>query len=119
MPHIAHANTESCVMTRDQDAPPGLGPLTRRSLLASSVGVASTLAVSGALPSIAAPAANAAQAPIAPRTAIPTDPVIAYVQDPERGEVTIISGHRELTYHDPELAARLIAAAPRSKTVVG
>ena len=112
-----HANTESCVMTRDPDAPSGLGPVTRRSLIAGSVGAASTLAVGGAL---AAPASSAAAAPIAPpRTPIPADPVIAYVHDAERGQVTLISGHSELTYHDPELAARLIAAAPKSTRVVG
>jgi hypothetical protein len=89
-------------------------------MLAGSVGVASTLAASAALPGIAAPAASAAPVPVAPpRTAVPADPVFAYVHDPERGEVTVISGHRELTYHDPELAARLMAAAPTSTTVVG
>jgi hypothetical protein len=105
-------------MTPNPDTPSGPGPLTRRSLLAGSVGVASTLAVSGALPAGAA-AASAAPAPIEPPgTPIPAEPVIAYVHDAKRGEVTVISGHRELTYHDPELAARLIAAAPTSTTVV-
>jgi hypothetical protein len=107
-------------MTPAPDAPSGPGPLTRRSLLAGSVGVASTLAVSGAITSIAAPSANAGQAlPASPSAATPADSVIAYVHDPERGEVTLISGLREMTYHDPELAARLIAAAPTSTTVVG
>jgi hypothetical protein len=107
-------------MTTNPDALSGSGPLTRRSLLAGSVGVASTLAVTSALPAIAAQASSAAPVPLAPpRTATPADPVIAYVHDPGRGEVTLISGHREITYHDPELAARLIAAAPTSTTVVG
>jgi hypothetical protein len=91
---------------------PSVGPLTRRSLLAGSVGVASTLAASGAFQAIAAPAAEAAPGPPA---SIPADPVLAYVSDPKRGEVTLICGHREVTVHDRELAARLIAAAPREK----
>jgi hypothetical protein len=116
---ITHADTESCVMTPNPDAPSGLGPVTRRSLLAGSVGVASTLAVSGGIPAIAAADSSGAPVPIAPpRTPIPADPVIAYVHDSERGEVTLISGHHELTYRDPELAARLIAAAPTTTTAV-
>jgi hypothetical protein len=107
-------------MTRNPDAPSGFSPVTRRSLLAGSVGVASTLAVSGALPAIATPSSGAAPVPIAPpRTATPADPVIAFVHDATRGEVTLIAGHSEVTYRDPELAARLIAAAPTSATVAG
>jgi len=37
--------------------------------------------------------------------------VMAYVRDAARGEVTVLSGTREVTYRDPELAARLLAAA--------
>jgi hypothetical protein len=106
-------------MTLEPNPPPGSGPITRRSLLAGSVGVASTLTVGGVLSEIAPGASTPAVPPAPLPTVTPTDPVIAYVQDPERGEVTLISGLREITYHDPELAARLIAAAPTSTPVVG
>ena len=41
----------------------------------------------------------------------PAETVMAYVRDAARGEITVLSGTREVTYRDPELAARLFAAA--------
>ena len=43
---------------------------------------------------------------------IPPEPVIAYVRDAERGEVTVIAGTSETTYRDRALARRLLKAAP-------
>jgi 3-hydroxyisobutyrate dehydrogenase-like beta-hydroxyacid dehydrogenase len=44
---------------------------------------------------------------------MPSAPVVAYVHDAERGEVTVLSGTQETTYRDPELARRLLDAARR------
>lgn len=41
----------------------------------------------------------------------PREPVTAYVRDPARGEVTVLSGKQETTYTDPALAKRLLDAA--------
>jgi hypothetical protein len=38
---------------------------------------------------------------------------VAYVRDAGRGEVTVVSGTREITYRDRALARRLMKAAPR------
>ena len=43
---------------------------------------------------------------------MPREPVIAYVRDARRGEVTVMSGTRETTYRDPALVKRLLKAAP-------
>jgi hypothetical protein len=40
-----------------------------------------------------------------------TEPVVAYVKNPRRGEVSVMSGNREVTVKDRELAARLARAA--------
>jgi hypothetical protein len=37
---------------------------------------------------------------------------MAYVRDAERGEVTVVSGTTETTYHDPALVQRLLGAVP-------
>src|SRR2546423_509311 len=41
----------------------------------------------------------------------PREPVTAYVRNAQRGEVTVMAGKHETTYHDPALAKRLIDAA--------
>jgi hypothetical protein len=38
--------------------------------------------------------------------------VVAYVRNAKRGEVTVMSGTREVTYRDPALVKRLLKAAP-------
>jgi TAT (twin-arginine translocation) pathway signal sequence len=40
----------------------------------------------------------------------PREPVTAYVRDPARGEVTVLSGQKETTYKDPALVKRLLDA---------
>jgi hypothetical protein len=47
---------------------------------------------------------------IKPSSPPPSETVMAYVRDAERGEVTVLSGTRETTYRDPALAKRLIDA---------
>jgi hypothetical protein len=41
----------------------------------------------------------------------PREPVVAYVRNEQRGEVTVMSGKRETTYRDPVLVKRLLDAA--------
>ena len=104
---------------RDQKARPEAGGLTRRSMIASSAGVATTVAVTAVSPA-AAGAMGRAEVPArlidTPTTPIQADTVVAYVHDAARGEVTVIQGEVERTYRDPALAKRLLAAAnPSSK----
>jgi hypothetical protein len=47
---------------------------------------------------------------VKPSSPPPSETVMAYVRDAERGEVTVLSGTRETTYRDPALAQRLIDA---------
>jgi len=47
-----------------------------------------------------------------PTTGVPEEPLVAYVRDAERGEVTVIAGTSETTYRDRALARRLLKAAP-------
>lgn len=55
---------------------------------------------------------TAAAAPLeGPSGPVPSEPVMAYVSDAKRGEVTVLSGLQETTYRDPALARRLLKAA--------
>jgi hypothetical protein len=38
------------------------------------------------------------------------DPVVAYVTNPRKGEISVMSGEREVTVHDPKLAAQIARA---------
>ena len=42
---------------------------------------------------------------------MPEEPLVAYVRDAERGEVTVTSGTTEHTYRDRALVQRLLRAA--------
>jgi hypothetical protein len=48
-----------------------------------------------------------------PSSRAPREPVIAYVRDAARGEVTVLSGTTETTYRDRALVQRLLDAAPQ------
>ncbi len=39
------------------------------------------------------------------------EPLVAYVRDPRRGELSIVVGAREIAVRDPELVGRLLRAA--------
>lgn len=97
---------------------PETAGLNRRGFLQSSAGVAGgvavTLAPSAAALALAGPAAAAPAKVIAHRSGkVPSEPVMAYVHNAERGEVTVMSGTSEATYRDPALAKRLLDAARR------
>ena len=38
------------------------------------------------------------------------DPVVAYVSNPRKGEVSVMTGDREVTVHDRKLAASIVRA---------
>ena len=93
--------------------------VSRRAFLTSSAAVATGAAI-GAAPVIAVEAghksAAAATEPpariVEPSTPTPHEPVMAYVRDAQAGEVTVLAGINETTYHDPALVKRLLDAAP-------
>jgi hypothetical protein len=68
----------------------------------SSVGAAAGLTVVGAL---AAKKADADEGPVG------SERVVAYVKDPASGEISVMTGDREVIVHDRKLAARLSRAA--------
>ena len=72
---------------------------------APPVGVPAAVILAEESPGVATAATSAPQA----------DTVMAYVRDAVRGEVTIVAGQSELTYRDPALVKRLMAAAPKSR----
>jgi hypothetical protein len=90
---------------------------TRSSFIKASAGAAAGLAAI----SVPGAAALSAEEGVAttPSSPTPREPVVAYVRDSERGEVTVMSGTREATYRDPALVRRLLAAAPRRSTSNG
>jgi hypothetical protein len=91
--------------------------VTRLSFIKSGAGAlagAATFAVPAAVAAAAAPPSEAG-VKIDPATATPSEPVVAYVRDAARGEVTIVAGTSETTYRDRALVKRLMAAAPKHK----
>jgi hypothetical protein len=76
--------------------------LTRRAFVKSSAGAAAAVTVIGGL---VAEQANA------DGDLTGSQPVVAYVSDPSKGEISVMSKDREVTVRDPKLAARIVRAA--------
>jgi hypothetical protein len=87
------------------------GHVTRLSFIKASAGVAAGVAAAS-VPAVALSREGGHEIP-QPDTPAPQEPVMAYVHDAERGEVTVMSGTREVTYRDRALAKRLMSAAPQ------
>lgn len=102
----------------DGEAQPKQAGVTRRSMIAGSAGVATTMAVTAVAPAAAGAIGRheVATEIAAPSTPIPADAVVAYVHDADRGEVTVIHGEIERTYRDRALVRRLLAAADPSNS---
>jgi len=66
-----------------------------------------------ATPPLARAAIEGTPEHIDPTTAVPDEPVVAYVRDAQRGEVTVTAGTTEHTYRDRALVQRLLRAAGR------
>ena len=52
---------------------------------------------------------------IDPTTGVPDEPLVAYVRDAKRGEVTVTAGLTEHTYRDRALVKRLLRAARKGE----
>ena len=93
---------------------------SRRLFLQSTAGAVSGAAMILAAPKVASIALNGSNAAPAaepkpvvtqPSGPAPREPVMAYVRDARRGEVTVMNGTRETTYRDPVLVKRLLDRA--------
>jgi hypothetical protein len=82
--------------------------LTRRGFIHTSVGAASGLAAAGALGAAGAMVGPDRNTPLAKGS---PQPMVAYVSNASRGEISLLVGDREVTYHDSDLVRRLIKAA--------
>ncbi len=81
---------------------------TRRTFLAA----AGTGAAAAAAAVAAAPGASAATTTATTDSAAPTGPrLVAYVEDPKSGRLTVMYGEDEVTIQDPDLVRRLTRAA--------
>jgi hypothetical protein len=97
-------------MSAEQSPPSGL---TRLSFMKVSATAAAGAAAVG-MPAAVVLASDPHGVAIDPATPPKTDSVMAYVRDEVSGEVTIVAGSSEMTYRDPALVKRLLAAAPKS-----
>jgi anaerobic selenocysteine-containing dehydrogenase len=87
--------------------------LSRRSFV-KIAGAATGAAALAAAPPIARAAVGEDDAqPTNATTGVPEEPVVAYVRDARRGEVTVTSGTAEHTYRDRALVQRLLRASGR------
>ena len=77
--------------------------LNRRLFLQSSAGAAALSGTSNTRP---------VNLIAKPTSSPPRETVMAFVRDAARGEVTVLSGTREVTYRDPALVKRMLDAAP-------
>ena len=85
--------------------------LSRRSFIVTSAGLATGAAVVAVPAVVARGDAGLPTVVREPSSATPAEPVMAYVPDAKRCEVTVLSGTTETTYRDPVLVERLLAAA--------
>jgi hypothetical protein len=72
---------------------------TRRAFVKRSAGAAVGATVIGALVAGEADAATT------------SDPIVAYVNNPRQGEISVMTGEREVTIRDRKLAAQIARAA--------
>lgn len=100
------------------DTTPEESGVTRLSFLKVSAGAAAGAAAIG-VPVAAVVSNDKTAVPVEPGSATPREPVVAYIRDTERGEVTLVSGTSEVTYRDRNLVKRLLAAAPKNTPLTG
>src|ERR1700745_3580478 len=91
-----------------------MGNLSRRSFL-KGAGLATGAAIVGASPIAASAEIEEAPEVVASPSALPKEPLVAYVRDARKSEVTVLHGTEEVTYRDPALTKRLLKAADRGK----
>ena len=76
--------------------------LTRRDFVRNSAATAAGMTVIGAI---------AAEAASAEGGAAGSEPVVAYVSDPSKGEISVMKGEREVKLRDRKLARDIARAA--------
>ena len=97
-------------------APDTTPALNRRTFLQGSAGAAAGVAAGVTGPKLAAVAlaggtnTGPARVITKPSGPPPREPVMAYVRNAAKGEVTVTSGTRETTYRDPVLVQHLLDA---------
>ena len=84
--------------------------LTRSSFLRISAAAAGG-AAAASVPGASALAQEPGAVPTTPSAPAPPEPVLAFVRDADRGEVTVMSGTRERTYRDRALVRRMLKVA--------
>lgn len=92
--------------------------VTRLSFLKAGAGAAAGAAAIG-VPAAVALSGETKGEVTEPASPNPQEPVMAYVRDAERGEVTVMKGTSETTYRDRSLAKRLLDAAPTPNQMNG
>jgi anaerobic selenocysteine-containing dehydrogenase len=85
--------------------------LSRRSFMKIAGGAAGAAALAAAPPIARAAVGEEDAVPTHPTADVPEEPVVAYVRDAARGEVTVSAGTVEHTYRDRALVRRLLRAA--------
>jgi|SRR5215471_4091896 len=95
-----------------------MGNLSRRSFL-KGAGLATGAAIIGASPIAASAATEEAPELVAHPSALPKEPLVAYVRDARKSEVTVLHGTDEVTYRDPALTKRLLKAAQHGRRKPG
>lgn len=85
--------------------------LSRRSFL-KGTGIATGVAIIGASP-LGAAAADEPPQLVTGTSPLPKEPLVAYVSDVKKSEVTVLVGSDEFTYRDPALTKRLLKTARR------
>ena len=83
---------------------------SRRSFL-KTAGVATGAVVVGGLPAAANAAAEGTPQIVATPSPLPHEPLVAFVRDAAKGEVTVVSGLHETTFEDHALVKRMTKAA--------
>ena len=89
---------------------------SRRSFM-KIAGAATGAAAIAAAPPIARAAMGDGAEKIDATTDVPEEPIVAYVRDAQRGEVTVTAGTVEHTYRDRALVQKLMRAAGRKGTI--
>ncbi|HEY1564226.1 MAG TPA: twin-arginine translocation signal domain-containing protein [Gaiellaceae bacterium] len=85
--------------------------LNRRSFMKIAGAATGAAALAAAPPVARAAIGEEGAQPTDPTTGVPEEPVVAYVRDAKRGEVTVTSGTAEHTYRDRVLVKRMLRAA--------
>jgi len=88
--------------------------LSRRSFVRIAGAATGAAALASAPPIARAAMGEEGAQPTEATAGVPEEPVVAYVRDARRGEVTVTSGTAEHTYRDRQLVQRLLRHASRS-----